>query len=395
MAKKSGRSRRLSFLAGFSLRAMLAGTAALMATGSEAQAEALRDWQYDEETRSLTVILPDSVTPLVSVIAPDQLLLELPDTQVGDVMGQNVQDGLVENIVLEQATPETVWVVMEFAAGTVLASSQNAVPLAETGSGDQQWQIRPALTAASRRAASQSVALATEGASASSLRTSAAEIAQAPDLSGLPVLEPAVPMSDPVSVPPLSQPVSVPPLEPALAEESVIEDPVAEEPMLEESVAVEVEEDSPTANETAFDVEVIPAEGTVAVEVEPVDDVQTAASNDGLLPAEPPFLETVEAAEEMSGPVSEPVFVELEVVEPEVAESEVGDERVAEVDSDTSTEEPIAERSAEDRIASSDTSFTQELEPEAVEEPAPIETIEPSNVSRWPEPIPFGQPLPR
>ncbi|MEL7331215.1 MAG: hypothetical protein AAFN12_03150, partial [Cyanobacteria bacterium J06560_2] len=217
MAKKSGRSRRLSFLAGFSLRAMLAGTAALMATGSEAQAEALKDWQYDEETRSLTVILPDSVTPLVSVIAPDQLLLELPDTQVGDVMGQNVQDGLVENIVLEQATPETVWVVMEFAAGTVLASSQNAVPLAETGSGDQQWQIRPALTAASRRAASQSVALATEGASASSLRTSAAEIAQAPDLSDLPVLEPAVPMSDPVSVPPLSQPVSVPPLEPALA----------------------------------------------------------------------------------------------------------------------------------------------------------------------------------
>ncbi|MEL6902283.1 MAG: hypothetical protein AAFP07_15135, partial [Cyanobacteria bacterium J06606_4] len=194
---------------------LTAGVAGLASAGTmlsplAAIAAELRDWQYDTQTQILTLTLPVAVTPTVSVVAPDQLLLELPNTQVGDVMGQTVGDGLVDNIVLEQATPETVWMVMEFAAGTVLSASQSATPLAsETDGGEQQWQVRPTLIAVSRQAANTSVAtvqgdseaVGPVGASASQLREPAGAIAQAPDFSDLPILEPAMPIDEPVAVP--------------------------------------------------------------------------------------------------------------------------------------------------------------------------------------------------
>ncbi|MGD1866866.1 MAG: hypothetical protein ACFB0D_20130 [Phormidesmis sp.] len=330
-----------------------------------AQAEALKDWQYDEQTRSLTLILPDSVVPLISVVAPDQLVLELPNTQVGNVMGQSIRDGLVESIVLEQATPETVWVVMDFAAGTVLAASQSATPLAETASGDQEWQVRPALVAASRRATSlSSVASANipPESAASVLRTPTPDIAQSPDFSELPVLEPAMPIDEPVSVPPLN----VSPV-PAVNTNSspVISSPVTSSPVvvppLEESAASipsvtseQLSEQSSEENLPAIEVEVIPLEPPTVAEVEP---------------SEPPFLGEFESD-------AQAVPVQQLPEEPAVTAQPSLDERIA---SGTESIESVVVEPAVEPVA------------DAIE----LEPIQPSNVSRWPEPIPFGQPLPR
>ncbi len=339
----------------------LVGAIALTAIGVlPTQAEELKDWQYDTQTRSLTLTLPESVVPLISVIAPDQLVLELSDTQVGDIMAQSVRDGLVESIVLEQATPETVWIVMDFAAGTVLSTSQSATPIVETATnnGEQRWQVRPALVAASRTAA-QSVAganLLVNTGSASSLRTPAADIAQSPDFSDLPVLEPAMPISEPVIVPPLNTPVNVPPLESLEPSE-----PAATSVPQLPTESADVAEQLPAETMPVFEVPVIPVEEPVASE-----------------PTEPPFLDEWEND-------SLPAPVEALSAEAPVATEPVSDER----------------------IASSSDSFEDAIEPAAVEsaidiEPAiepvvesAVERTQPSSASRWPEPIPFGQPLPR
>ncbi|MEM9088408.1 MAG: hypothetical protein AAGC93_06645, partial [Cyanobacteria bacterium P01_F01_bin.53] len=210
-----------------SLMACLGAVASVVAQAMPALAGELTEWGYDVQTRSLNVVLPDSVAPSVSVVAPNQLLLELPDTQIGEVGGQRVGDGLVENIVLEQATPDTVWMVVEFAPGTVLADAQTLTHMDAAGDNMQQWQISPALLASRRTAdvtasaeLSESADLIPDVASsdAGSLRTPSVNIAQSPEFPELPVLEPALSISEPVSVPPidasplpvLEQPQAVP-----------------------------------------------------------------------------------------------------------------------------------------------------------------------------------------
>ena len=382
------------------MKRILIGAAALLAISvMPAQAEELKDWQYDAQTRSLTFTLPDSVVPLISVVAPDQLVLELPDTQVGNVMGQSIRDGLVDSIVLEQATPETVWVVMDFAAGTVLSATQDVTLISEPVDGIRQWQMRPALVAASRRAA-QSVASADVPAdsAASVLRTPSSEIAQSPDFSELPILEPAMPIDEPVRVPPLTPPsVSVPPL-PAGNLGAPSDLPSVVVPPLQVPTA-----DAPAEDESSpvFDVEVIPAEPPVAIELEPVDPSETASGRDSssptalstvesqAIPAEPPFLGDIEGSGIEDGSQSvpvepvpvEPIPVEPLPNEPPVAVQSAPNERFAD-SSDTG-----------ETIASESAAIVPNAEP--VAEVAEIEPVQPANVSRWPEPIPFGQPLPK
>ncbi|MEL6855353.1 MAG: hypothetical protein AAFO83_09590 [Cyanobacteria bacterium J06607_13] len=401
---------------------LTAGVAGLASAGTvlsplAAIAAELRDWQYDTQTQILTLTLPVAVTPTVSVVAPDQLLLELPNTQVGDVMGQTVGDGLVDNIVLEQATPETVWMVMEFAAGTVLSASQSATPLAsETDGGEQQWQVRPTLIAASRQAANTSVATAQGdsesvgpvGASASQLREPAGTIAQAPDFSDLPILEPAMPIDEPVVVPPL-EPV-VPPVESA-----------AEEPA-EEGVEAEVADEG---DRSGVSVEVIPAERpqdrpVVSQPVPRASEPTTATGAvpvDDAVPSEPPFIGNLEGSGQSNPPAvglpseaptaEPPSFDDLPVVEageqapslerPNVVSVPSVENSAASAPAPASpVPESIAEPLPEAQIASGS---AVEAAPEAVTAENAVPTDEtgrviPSAVSRWPEPIPFGQPLP-
>ncbi|MEL7144295.1 MAG: hypothetical protein AAGL08_19025, partial [Cyanobacteria bacterium J06573_11] len=60
--------------------ALTLGLLAGMGGRQSAMAEEITEWGYNEQTQVLTLTLPDDVLPRVSVVAPDQLLLELPDT---------------------------------------------------------------------------------------------------------------------------------------------------------------------------------------------------------------------------------------------------------------------------------------------------------------------------
>lgn len=297
-----------------------------------AMAAELSAWRYDSRSRSLTLTLPGSVTPNISVTAPNQLLVELPDTQIGDVRGRQVNDGFVEQIALEQATPETLWMVVDFVPGTVLSDTQQATPLAASSNTLQLWKVQPTLLA-SRRVVD--AAIAGAGASPSDAGASAlavevpsvgGAIAQA-DFPDLPVLEPAVPLSQPVSVPPIdaSAPVQVP----------------------ERSTAVSVPElESPIQADAA------PVQVPVVVDRDAIEALPPVAAAPAT-PAEPPFIGGID----------------IEVVE-------------------TVPLQPSASVAVEPR-ANIEAAVTEQSEFSV-----PTGRVNATNNSRWPEPIPFGQPLP-
>lgn len=356
MGRKLARSNQLKqFLKQFSRWGWGASVAVLIAGAGimPAQADPLESWRYDSQARSLTLSLPPNVAPTLSVLAPNRLRVELPNTQVGEVAAQTVADGIVESIALEQATPDTVWMVVEFAEGVVLADVQSAVPTG-TAEGLQQWQVRPALTSDGEDDALTADALTT---APSAIALSPADLAQIPDFPELPLLEPAIPLSEPVTVPPIDvrpdvQPINGPPIAPEPAEAA----PVQAEAILSPADA------APTA-------EVIPADTAAADEAAlPIDSV-----------AAPPAADRSEEAIVVSEPeefLFDPPFLE-DTSEPSAADAAA----IANVPADV----PTATAAPVEAVVSI-------VEIPIVEIPA--ESVTPANTSRWPEPIPFGQPLP-
>ncbi|NJM98330.1 MAG: hypothetical protein HC800_15255 [Phormidesmis sp. RL_2_1] len=423
-----------------------------------AVAAELTEWDYDSQTRSLNLVLPASIMPSVSVIAPNQLLLEIPDTQIGDIAGQNVSDGVVESIVLTQPTPETVWMVVEFVPGTVLAESQQVTPMVvadelpnlSAAQATQQWQLRPVLlartspsTAEASMAEEPSMAekpsvaatmtvtptgasdlgdLPSLGASAESLQVEppTSQVAQAPDFPDLPVLAPAVPWTDEsVTVPSASPSVTVPSITstaPAastptvpMPEATPEPPPPAELPVEASAEAALIEDLSSQATPVVATPPVAPPVAEAPAPDQPVPDQAVAASPDQAatadpgadaeMPLEPPFLGDLGG----SPSPSPSVFPEPPVV---VNESEPAVTAVA----PDQPELPVVSAatassvlSAGDMAAASaiPTDENTTAPPVAVPGTAPVldintpdERVTPANASRWPTPIPFGQPLP-
>ncbi len=431
--------RKLGHLFQFIRWGLLTGAASMLALGIDAlpaAAAELIDWGYDSQTRSLTLTLPSNLLPSVSVLASDQLLIAIPDTQIGDVAGLTVGDGVVDSIVLEQTTPETLWVIMEFAEGTVLADTQSVVPVG-AGTGGQRWEVLP-LVVASGEVFDEPVV---NGGGAESLRTPAVDVAQA-DFPDLPILEPGIVLSEPVSVPPLdafNAPIpaapALPPL-PPVAEVSrpvvdVLDVPEAAEAEIAAEVSVPVEVISSDRNEATANDEVaaianIPDEppflGESTFEVPVID--ETALSGDRLDEfAEESIAEESTAEEIMIAdePVSEEIVIVDEPVAvatpeapaPAVEVDEIPIEVVAAAEREADVEADVeagveADVVPGEALASApvlqtrvDASFAVEPEPEVAEfEPEEIDLsaqgiTAQNTTNRWPDPIPFGVPLPR
>ena len=357
MSRQSGHIPR----SGDWLRGGLAtGIAAVMAVGAAlpAIAEELTDWGYDPQTRSLTLILPDETAPSLSVVTPTQLLIDLPDTQLGAVAELTVDDGVVESIVLEQATPDTVQMVVEFVPGTVLADAQSATLVATADAlapGSQQWQIRPALLAGSLPATE-----AVQTGSAEAMGSPAA-LAPPDDLPDLPVLESAIPTDEIVSVPPLAAAPPPPQLNPI---------------------------DAPDAPTVAAPPPLPPIEAARPEPV-PADAVPPAAQ---VPPTDPPFIGEVSIAEPPVAPVADsPAAEETPAQAVETAPEEIEADELVLPEAPAETAE-LAEPAPL-------TPTLSDVETVAASGAAPVVDIpsdpdNSANTSRWPDPIPFGQPLP-
>lgn len=348
--------------------------ASMIAVGAAmpAIADELAEWGYNPQTRSLTLVLPESAIPAVSVVSPTQLLVELPDTQLGAIAALTVEDGLIESIVLEQTTADTVQMVVEFVPGTVLADLQSATPVAASAPpGSQQWQVQPDILASSRPPDE-----AAQFGTAETLNSPAAALAQTPDFSDLPVLESAMPADEFVSVPPLE---AAPPIEaarPAIPLPSIA--PTSEEtPALEtDPVAAEMPTEPPFIGEVGL----IAPPTDLSVDQPVIDDLldeeMTAAADETV--AEPEeLIEAVPPASTEEITEAAPPTLPEEMAEPEVSVEVAEAEAIA---------PPVP------TLMEAETTAAPPAAVPIVD--VPTEPIRPANVSRWPEPIPFGQPLP-
>jgi hypothetical protein len=115
----------------------------LLIISPAAAANALSAWQFDPATRQFTVTLPQGIAPRVVVVAePARIILEIPQTRLGQVATEASYDGAVRSIRLVETEGNTLQVVLELAPGTVL--SPNHAQLISVSTADQtRWVLTP------------------------------------------------------------------------------------------------------------------------------------------------------------------------------------------------------------------------------------------------------------
>lgn len=241
----------------------------------------------------------------------------------------------------------------------------------------------------------------------------AQSIAQNPDFPDLPILQPAIPLSAPVSVPPIDmrviQELPVQPLPTQSPDQSPAQS-IAPTPI---EIPVVQSPEPPEVQQPVADVPEaeVPLDPPFIGEVNtPVVEAQEA----------PPFIETV------TTPVAEEPIVEAPVPEEPAVATVVPVEPLPTVEADASSTDSLAEEPA---IATSvpvapaapipapaDNSFDGESFDGEIANANPIEPVIPvselptesvtavpelpitvtpaATTNRWPEPVPFGQPLP-
>lgn len=124
----------------------LAGTATLepRLSAIAAPVTQLNQWRFDPASNQLEVILQAGVTPRYFLMAqPARIVLELPNTRLGNVQRQQAYSGAVRQIRAAQFQPETARLVLELAPNVVLAPEQ--VELERVGGSGNRWVLRPVI----------------------------------------------------------------------------------------------------------------------------------------------------------------------------------------------------------------------------------------------------------
>ncbi len=116
-----------------------------------AWATPLKDWQYDPTANQLEVTLKDGVKPRYFLMArPARIVLELPNTEVGNVQRQQTYEGAVRQVRVSQVKPGLTRIVLELSPDATLLRGQ--AQLQRVGDAAQstsdRWVLRPLLAQA-------------------------------------------------------------------------------------------------------------------------------------------------------------------------------------------------------------------------------------------------------
>ncbi len=194
-----------------------ASLAALALSTSPSWAKELQDWSFDISSSELTFSLSDQVFPEFFLLAdPPRLVLDIPDTEIGNVNPEQRYGGAVQYIRVAQHAAGNVRVVIELAPEIVLSPDQADIQFDDWGDGQRHWRFRPLITGSSDSVVAGAGSVPTRNPdtdiswSAANLSLSEKPVAAAP----LP-LDPyeSEPAHGVVTVPPLTDAVIVPPLE--------------------------------------------------------------------------------------------------------------------------------------------------------------------------------------
>lgn len=270
------------------------GTLAAVVLTIPAEAAGLNQWQFDPNTHQLVITLPKDVTPRYYLIAePARIVLDLPNTEVGNVPVEQSYAGAVSQIRIAQFQPGLARVVMVLSPNAVLAPGQVELQRLDGADGNtQRWALRPLLvTDASNATTAQVPAVPpTENAQAE-IEQSAAEqpVAEQP-VAEQPAAEVALP---PVAEQPAVEPTTEnaqaenaqaenaqtmaaqPAAEASASEESVAESTSVEVPALEDSQAAETPSTEISSTETSA--EIATEDAQAASDAETETDAQAVA----------------------------------------------------------------------------------------------------------------------
>ncbi|ESA37612.1 localization of periplasmic protein complex [Leptolyngbya sp. Heron Island J] len=387
---------------------VLGGSLSVLALSvAPALAEELQDWAFDTSSSELTFSLSDQVFPAFFLLAePPRLVLDIPDTAIGDVDPEQIYDGTVRSIRVSQHTPENVRVVIELASDIVLSPAQADIQFDEGGDGQRHWRFRPllaendtAVTATvNTTAPSRSSEADTSSSTDPSLSAVNLELTEQPSSSAvLPV--------DPYEAESSTSLVSVPPLEdlsetdlPGSTAADVPDLPPMTVPELEETGADDAltatmrEEVEASRQETLPNLEigVDNAQPGVSVAVEPlsVESSQPTAPEVGNHASEDaPVAVSTNVGSTATGPEDVVPVIEQPEEEPAVIDSSTA-EVVTPVGPTETALAPIESSSPQSdnlQPARGDAAL------QTIQQPAAARTIV---QTAPPTPLPFGQPLP-
>lgn len=114
----------------------------MMLGAAPLQAAQLTQWSFDASSRILTVTVPNGRSPDYFLLAqPPRIVINLPDTDVGNVPTEQSYSGMVRHIRVGQFQPGMARIVIELAPDVVFAPGQVELRPVE---GDR-WVIRPLL----------------------------------------------------------------------------------------------------------------------------------------------------------------------------------------------------------------------------------------------------------
>lgn len=114
-------------------------------------AASLTSWQYDPRANQLEITVKEGTTPKYFLMAqPARIVLDLPDTEVGDVKLKESYEGAIRQVRVSQFQPGLARIVLELSPDAALAAEQVKLEssTAPNGAGLKRWILRPVMVGA-------------------------------------------------------------------------------------------------------------------------------------------------------------------------------------------------------------------------------------------------------
>jgi len=124
--------------------------AVCLGTSAPVWAAPLKAWQYDPAANQLEVTLKNGVKPRYFLMArPARIVLDLPDTEVGDVQRQQTYEGAVRQVRVSQLKPGLTRIVLELSPDATLMRGQAQLQrVGDAEPSSDRWVLRPLIAQA-------------------------------------------------------------------------------------------------------------------------------------------------------------------------------------------------------------------------------------------------------
>ncbi|MEG4963473.1 MULTISPECIES: AMIN domain-containing protein [unclassified Microcoleus] len=122
--------------------AVAAAVAAVPAAQQPANASTVTSWQFDPATNQLEITLPEGTTPTYSLLNPNQIAVDLPNTEIGVDATQLYPQGTVRSVAVSQLQPGTARILVNLAPG--VGFSAGKVQFQRSGV-ENRWVLRPSI----------------------------------------------------------------------------------------------------------------------------------------------------------------------------------------------------------------------------------------------------------